>query len=351
VRKIIHLDMDAFYAAIEQRDTPHLRGRPVAVGSPQGRGVVLTASYEARVYGVRSAMPSLRARRLCPDLVFVPPRFDAYREVSRRIREIFARFAALVEPLSLDEAYLDVTEPLTGPMPAVRVARAIKAAIRDETGLTGSAGVSFNKFLAKLASDLNKPDGLSVILPEDACAFIAGLPVERFHGVGPATAARMHAMGIRTGADLQRMDSETLVSAFGRAGLHYWKIAHARDDRPVDPDRPRLSVSVEDTFATDVEDLDRLAAVLGDIASRLAERLLRAGFVGRTLTLKIKYADFTIRTRRRTALEPWLDALAIRRGGEELLTAQPGLAGRVRLLGLGVGNPVEDDGRQLELFG
>lgn len=351
MRKILHVDMDAFYAAVEQRDDPALRGLPVAVGGGSGRGVVLTASYEARRFGVRSAMPGGLARRLCPKLVFVRPRFDAYRAASREIRAVFRRWTPLVEPLSLDEAYLDVTEPLGGPRPAVEIAKAIKAEIRARTGLTASAGVSFNKFLAKLASDLGKPDGLTVIRPGQAEAFIAALPVERFHGVGPATAARLHAMGIATGADLQRCSEALLVARFGRAGRHYWRIAQALDDRPVSPDRRRRSLSVEATFASDRRGRAALLAELAPLAETLAERLRAADFRGRTLTLKIKLADFRVLTRRQTVARPLLDAEAILVLATALLDRPAPPAAAVRLLGLGVASEggAGGDDRQLAL--
>lgn len=350
MRKILHVDLDAFYAAVEQRDDPTLRGRPIAVGSPSARGVVLTASYEARAFGVRSAMPSVRASRLCPELLFVRPRFEAYRHASREVREVFARFTGLIEPVSLDEAYLDVTEPLPGPMPAIEVARRIKAEIRAATGLSASAGVSFNRFLAKLASDLEKPDGLVVIRPERAMAFIAGLPVERFQGVGPKTAQRMHEIGIFTGADLQTRSEAELVAAFGRLGAHYWRLAQARDDRRVQPDRQRRSLSVETTFADDLSGADDLEAALAELASELASRLARASFVGRTLTLKLRYADFQICGRRITraaAFEGREDILA---AGRDLLARRPRPGEPLRLLGLGVASESNDeDRRQLAL--
>ncbi len=351
MRKIVHIDMDAFYAAIEQRDDPTLRGRPIAVGSAGGRGVVMTASYEARPFGVRSAMPSALARRLCPDLRFVPARFPAYKAASARIRGILERYTPLVEPLSLDEAYLDVTDPLPGPMPAVTIARRLKEEIRDATGLTASAGVSFNKFLAKIASDLRKPDGLAVIRPEAAEAFIGGLPIERFHGIGPRTAARLHALGIRTGADLQAMGEAALVARLGQMGACFWHLAHARDDRPVVPDRPRRSLSVETTFARDLLDPKLMAVELDALAAELVPRLTRAGFRARTLTLKIKYADFRIQTRRTTRSEAFDGLDVIKAAASDLLNRPSPPATPVRLLGLGVANPVEgEEGRQLSLL-
>jgi DNA polymerase-4 len=340
LRKIIHIDMDAFYAAVEQRDDPQLRGRPIAVGGGR-RGVVLTASYEARPLGVRSAMPAVQARRLCPDLIFVPPRFEAYRAVSRELLEIMHRWTALVEPLSLDEAYLDVTEPPGGPRPAVEIARALKQEIRERTGLTASAGVSFNKFLAKTASDLRKPDGLTVIRPEQALAFLAGLPIERFHGVGPRTAARMRSLGIHDGADLQAWTEPALVAAFGRTGAYYWRIAQAMDDRPVTPDRRRKSLSVEETFGRDLSGRIALVAALAPLAASLAERLARAAFHGRTLTLKIRLRSFRLLTRRRTEPSAVADAARILELAT-LLLERPALPPEpVRLLGLGVSSEVE----------
>ena len=314
MRKIIHVDMDAFYAAIEQRDDPTLRGRPIAVGSNGGRGVVLTASYEARPFGVRSAMPSSRAARLCPQLHFVRPRFDAYTQASRQIRGIFARHTDLIEPLSLDEAYLDVTEACRGPISAMGLARAIKDAIRAELGLTASAGVSFNKFLAKIASDLEKPDGLTVIRPAQALAFLAALPIERFHGIGPATARRMRALGIASGADLQARSERDLIAAFGRAGRHYRAMAEARDDRAVEPDRARRSLSVETTFPQDLRGSAALEAALAPLTEELAARLARSGFIGRTLTLKLRFDDFRLVSRRVTLAMPVRDRLQILSG-------------------------------------
>ncbi len=231
LRKILHVDMDAFYASVEQRDQPELRGKPVAVGGGGPRGVVMAASYEARVFGVRSAMPGFQARRLCPGLIFVRTRFDAYQTASRQIREIFSRYTDLVEPLSLDEAYLDVTAPKCGPPSATLIARAIKREIFEATGLTASAGVSFNKFLAKVASAMDKPDGLFVIRPEDALAFVAGLPIERFFGIGPVTARKMKDAGIATGADLRERSEAELVHRFGKVGRHYFRIARGQDER------------------------------------------------------------------------------------------------------------------------
>src|SRR5580693_2759078 len=248
-RKIVHIDMDAFYASVEQRDNPELRGKPVAVGGSRERGVVAAASYEARKFGVRSAMPSITAKRQCPDLIFVKPRFDAYKAVSLQIREIFAEHTHLIEPLSLDEAYLDVTENLQGIPTATEIAEQIRAKIRAETQLTASAGVSYNKFLAKLASDHRKPDGLFVITPKMGPAFVENLPVGRFHGVGPATTAKMKRLGIETGLDLRAQTMSFLQQHFGKSGPYFYWIARRIDERPVRADRVRKSVGAETTFS------------------------------------------------------------------------------------------------------
>ena len=303
IRKIIHVDMDAFYASVEQRDDPELRGKPVAVGGRQ-RGVVMAASYEARTFGVRSAMPSATAKRLCAELVFVKPRFDVYKEVSRQIREIFLDYTPLVEPLSLDEAYLDVTTNLKGMPLASDIAREIRARILERTGLTASAGISYNKFLAKLASDHRKPNGQTVIPPEKGPAFVEGLPVAKFHGVGPKTAEKMNRLGIHNGADLKAQSLEFLEQYFGKAGTYYYAIARGQDERRVVPNRPRKSVGSETTF---MEDLGRPAEIEEGIASVLDDvwsYCERTGVAGRTVTVKIKYADFQIVTRSRTLAEP-----------------------------------------------
>lgn len=299
-RKIIHIDMDAFYASVEQRDNPVLRGKPLAVGYPGARGVVAAASYEARAFGVRSAMPAVTARRKCPELVFVPPRMEVYRAVSLAIREILVDYTPLVEPLSLDEAYLDATENLRGIPSASAVAQEIRARIRDRTGLTASAGVSYNKFLAKLASDYRKPDGLFVITPAMAPAFIETLPVGQFHGIGPVTAAKMHRLGIWTGADLGRGSQEFLKRHFGKSGAWYYAMAQGHDDRPVQPDRRRRSAGSETTFASDLGDPN---AIENELRSRADEVWLWCANTrrfGRTVTVKVRYADFRQITRSRT---------------------------------------------------
>jgi DNA polymerase-4 len=303
-RKIIHVDMDAFFASVEQRDDPALRGRPVAVGSPSGRGVVAAASYEARKFGVRSAMPSVTALRKCPDLVFVPHRFDVYRAVSRQIRAIFEEYTPLVEPLSLDEAYLDVTANLRALPSATETASEIRARIKAGTGLTASAGISYNKFLAKLASDQNKPDGQFVITPAAGPAFVATLPVSRFHGVGPRTTEKMQRLGIHTGADLRNCELGFLKAHFGKAGGWYHAIARGEDNREVTPDRPRKSSSSETTVEVDLATPEAVEAALLGQADSLWEWCERSGERGRTVTVKARYADFRIVTRSRTLGAP-----------------------------------------------
>jgi DNA polymerase IV len=347
VRKIIHVDMDAFYAAVEERDDPSLRGKPIAVGGGSVRGVVMTASYAARAYGVRSAMPGAQAARLCPDLVFVRPRFAAYKAVSREIRAIFGRYTDLVEPLSLDEAYLDVTAPRTGPAPAMTIARAIKDAIRAETGLTASAGVAANKFLAKLASDMEKPDGLCVIRPKDALRILAALPIARFHGVGPATARRLTAAGIASGADLQGLTEAEAVRRLGRQGGHFWRLAQGIDERPVEPCRERKSLSVETTFSSDLREMAALDEAVNALAEELAQRLGQAAFLAPTVTLKIKYRDFRLTTRQTTLAAPTDRPEVLAEAGRRLLRRAP-VTSPVRLLGLGVGGPAGSS-RQLAL--
>jgi DNA polymerase IV len=299
-RKIVHVDMDAFYASIEQRDNSELRGKPMAVGGPNARGVVAAASYEARTFGVHSAMPSVTAKRKCPDLIFVRPRFEVYKQVSHQIRAIFARYTPVIEPLSLDEAYLDVTERLNGIGTATEIAKDIKAAIRAETGLTASAGVSYNKFLAKLASDEKKPDGLFVITPKMGPGFIETLPVGKFHGIGPATTAKMNSFGIRTGADLRECELPFLVKTFGKAGRFYYWIARGVDERPVRSDRVRKSIRAETTLLEDLTDLEAMRGVLVEVAAKVWRHCQAAHMSGKTVTLKIKYADLQTITRSRT---------------------------------------------------
>ena len=349
LRKILHVDMDAFYASVEQRDAPSLRGRPVVVGGRSGRGVVAAASYEARPFGIHSAMPMAWARRRCPDLVVVPPRFDVYKAISAEVRAIFRRYTDLVEPLSLDEAYLDVTEPKLGPASGTLIAERIREEIRTATGLTASAGVSFGKFLAKTASGLAKPNGLRVITPEEAPALVASLPVEGFHGVGPATARRLHALGIRTGADLQARDEGELRAHLGKVGGWLARVARCEDHRPVRPNRERKSVGVERTFAYDVREAAEMVERLGPLADELARRLARHDVAGRTLTLKMKSAAFVTTSRSTTLSTPLADANELHALGAALLRYEPP-AEPVRLLGLTVSGLVPADSpRQLML--
>lgn len=335
-RRIIHVDMDAFYASVEQRDNPALRGRPLAVGGNGRRGVVAAASYEARRFGVRSAMPSVTALRKCPDLVFVPPRFDVYRAISAQVHAIFARFTTLIQPLSLDEAYLDVTRPLQPFPSATALATAIRAQIRDETGLSASAGVSYNKFLAKLASDYRKPDGLFVITPRMGPDFVAGLPVEEFHGIGPATAARMHALGIRTGLDLRRQPLSRLLRHFGKAADFYYGIARGIDDRPVEPNRPRRSVGGERTYDADLHDWPAAQVCMTALAELVWGRCRARHLTGVTVTIKVKYNDFRQIVRGRTATEPVRDAADLADRAINLLAPCFPVPRGIRLLGVTV---------------
>ncbi len=336
-RKILHVDMDAFYASIEQRDHPEYRDKPVVVGGrPEQRGAVAAASYEARRYGIHSAMPSRIAVQRCPHLIFAPPRFDVYRAVSAQIRAIFRDYTELVEPLSLDEAYLDVT----GCESAIATAKAIKQRITQTTQLTASAGVSINKFLAKMASDVNKPDGLYVILPEDAMAFIATLPIEKFHGIGPATARKMKQLGIATGADLQRWSETDLVAQFGKVGHHYFRVANAQDNRQVNPNRIRKSVGAERSFAEDLQSLEAMTQALATIVDEVEARLLKAKKMGYTLTLKIKYANYRQITRSRTVDVPIQRATEMGPLAQALLEHHLDAQPQVRLLGVAISSLV-----------
>lgn len=334
LRKIIHVDMDAFFASVEQRDEPALRGKPVAVGYAGERGVVAAASYEARVYGVRSAMPSSRALRLCPDLVFMKPRFEVYRSVSRQIRAIFLDYTPHVEPLSLDEAYLDVSADLRGIGSATRIAELIRARIRSETGLTASAGVSYNKFLAKVASDQNKPDGLCVIRPGEGAAFVATLPIRRFHGVGPRGAEKMAALGIGTGADLREKDLAFLREHFGSMADYLYRAARGIDLRRVRADRPRKSVGGERTFDRDISSGPALREALERIIDIVWERIERSRAQGRTVTLKLKDTQFRTMTRARSQAEPVADKATFAALSRELLDSVLPLPQPARLMGL-----------------
>ena len=318
-RKIIHIDMDAFYASVEQRDFPELRGKPLVVGGdPNGRGVVAAASYEVRQFGVRSAMSCYEARKRCPEVIFVRPRFEVYRAVSSDIRNIMYSLTPHIEPLSLDEAYLDVTGLTVHKGSATLMANWLRAQILQHTGLTASAGVSFNKMLAKIASDINKPNGTAIITPEDADAFISTLPIERFHGIGKATARRLHAMGVTNGADLRRMSAEVLINEFGKRGQFYHDIAHGRDERAVKSERLHKSVGSETTFRENLNDDTALRVQIYEQNADAFAQLHKKNLIAHTITLKVKYADFTQITRTHTlttafssaeSAHYWLDKL------------------------------------------
>jgi DNA polymerase-4 len=340
IRKIIHIDMDAFYASVEQRDRPEFKGKPVIVGGdPNSRGVVAACSYEARKFGIHSAMPSVTAYRLCPDAVFIRPRFDVYREVSAQIREIFYEYTGLVEPLSLDEAFLDVTENYKGMPSATLIAREIKRKIYNRTGrLTSSAGVSFNKFLAKVASDMNKPDGITVITPDMAEEFIDSLPIRKFFGVGKVTEEKMLNLGIKTGADLKKYKKEQLIQIFGKSGRYFYDIAHGLDDRPVEPNRIRKSIGKETTFSEDIDDTDQMLEILDNIAVRLESSLIKRDAKGRTITLKVKYFDFQSITRSITIDEPADNAAVIMKHIRPLLSKTEAGKKKIRLIGISISN-------------
>lgn len=345
-RKIIHVDMDAFYASVEQRDNPQLRGLPIAVGHGEARGVVAAASYEARKFGVHSAMPSVTAKRKCPELIFVSPRFDAYRAVSQEIHAIFAQYTPLIEPLSLDEAYLDVTENLKGMEVATEIAEEIRGQIKTRTGLTASAGVSYNKFLAKMASDQRKPDGLFVITPKNGPAFVEALPVKKFHGVGPATAERMHRLGIETGADLRARDLTFLQQHFGKSGPYFYWIARGVDERQVNPDRVRKSIGAEDTFSTDIHDFEAARAGLRPLIEKVWRYCEVNRIHAKTVTLKVKWEDFTQITRSKTVTAPIASAGELAAVSTLLLSPLFPVAKGIRLLGVSLssldGTTVED---------
>src|SRR6202008_1270815 len=333
-RRIIHVDMDAFYASVEQRDNPELRGKPVAVGGSRERGVVAAASYEARKFGVHSAMPSIPAKPKSPDLIFVKPRFEAYKTVSLQIREIFATYTPIIEPLSLDEAYLDVTENLKGISLATQIAEEIRARIRAETALTASAGVSYNKFLAKLASDHRKPDGLFVITPKTGPSFVETLPVRKFHGIGPATARKMTQLGIETGLDLKGQTEGFLQHHFGKAGSYYYWAARGIDERPVRADRIRKSVGAENTFPADLLIYEAARDALREIVDKVWEYCEGSDIRGRTVTLKIKFANFQQITRSRTGQMQIRTRSELEQFGNALLEPLFPVAKGVRLLGI-----------------
>lgn len=352
--------MDAFYASIEQRDNPQYRGKPIAVGgSPEGRGgVVATASYEARKYGVRSAMSSKRAKELCRHLIFVRPRFDVYKQVSEHIREIFSRYTDLIEPLSLDEAFLDVTSDKQNIGSAIDIAKFIREAIQDELHLTASAGVSINKFVAKIASDINKPNGLTFIGPSRIEAFMESLPVEKFYGVGKVTADKMRSMGLFTGADLKKLSESDLERHFGKSGKFFFKIVRGIDDREVQPNRETKSVGAEDTFATDLTTIEELRDELGKLAEMVQKRLEKHQLKGRTITVKIKFHNFRVITRSLSLPDPTSDRDVLFRVAVQLMSAALNEEDKIRLLGISVSNfgevlvPVSQTNRfgQLKLF-
>lgn len=341
--------MDAFYASVEQRDNPELKGKPVAVGGSSRRGVVAAASYEARRFGVHSAMPSVVAIRKCPDLIFVKPRFDQYKKVSLEIRDIFNEYTDLVEPLSLDEAYLDVTTNKKNIPSATIIAKEIKRKIKEKTSLTASAGISINKFLAKTASDLDKPDGLSVILPHEAEVFVEKLPIHKFHGIGKVTAKKMNTLGIYTGGDLKKWPETDLIKRFGKMGSYYHKIAFGQDDRKVNPNRIRKSISSEDTFEEDLTNIDDMMEAITRIAQNVYNWMGRNQVFGKTLTVKIKFADFKQITRSKTTPNPITDLDTMIDIAGELLTSIDTDNISVRLLGVGISNldrPDENPGGQ-----
>jgi DNA polymerase-4 len=335
-RKIIHIDMDAFYASVEQRDNPDLRGKPVAVGGSRERGVVAAASYEARKFGVRSAMPSVTAKRQCPDLIFVKPRFEVYKAVSQQIREIFAEHTPIIEPLSLDEAYLDVTENLQGIPLARDVALAIRAQIKQITGLNASAGISYNKFLAKLASDHRKPNGQYVITPEMGPVFVESLPVGKFHGIGPATSAKMNSLGLHTGLDMRNQSLEFMQANFGKAGSHYYWISRGVDNREVRANRIRKSVGAENTFSIDLTEFDAMLSELQPLIDKVWRHCEDKGTRGRTVTLKVKFADFELISRSRTTVSAVGSRDELAEISAELLKALFPMQKAVRLLGISI---------------
>jgi DNA polymerase-4 len=339
-RKIIHIDMDAFYASVEQRDNPEYRGKPLVVGGlPEGRGgVVATASYEARKFGIRSAMSSKQALQLCPHAIFIRPRFPAYKEASQKIREIFSRYTDLIEPLSLDEAYLDVTSDKLSIGSAIEIANQIKQAIKDELQLTASAGVSINKFVAKTASDIKKPDGLTFIGPSAIEAFMEKLPVEKFFGVGKVTAQKMKNMGLHTGDDLKKLTEEELTKHFGKAGKFYFQIVRGIDSREVEPNRETKSMAAEDTFPYDLTALEEMEAELDKIAHTVCTRLQQHELKGRTITLKIKYSDFKQITRNQSFPVGLNDLETISTTAKNLLIATGIEDKKIRLLGISLSN-------------
>ena len=338
IRKIIHIDMDAFYASVEQRDNPVLRGKAIAVGGSERRGVVMTASYEARKFGVRSAMPSKMAFFKCPNIIFVKPRFDAYKAVSREVMNIFRSYTDLVEPMSLDEAYLDVTNNKMNMPSATLIAKEIKQRIKNELHLSASAGVSINKFLAKVASDIHKPDGLTLIRPEEADPFIEKLPIEKIPGIGKVTASRMIALGIKTGGDIKKMKKEFLLKRFGKSGQHFYNIVNCLNDDPVVAERKLKSISNETTFDDDVSDQNIFRETLIELSRSVIRRMKKNNISAKTVTLKIKYFDFVTQTRSKTLHEEFDDETNLIETIESLLLNPHKIDKPVRLLGVGVSN-------------
>lgn len=348
MRKILHIDMDAFFASVEQRDFPELRGKPVIVGGPpQSRGVVSACSYEAREYGIHSAMPCSQAAKLCKEAIFVGHRFDAYKKASLEINDVFKKYATDVEPLSLDEAFLDVTQTAKKYGSATEVAKRIKQDIKKKTGLTASAGVSFNKFLAKIASDMDKPDGIYIIRPEAADAFIEQLNIRKFFGVGKVTEKKMHKLGIYTGADLKALTEAQLKAYFGRSGEYYYRIARGIDNRPVRKHRVRKSIGAETTFETNLIDKNLIWKELVKLTAKVEAALNTRRMMARTITLKVRYADFSINTRSKTIVEPI-------KTKDEILTVFPELLDKtevgqcpIRLIGVSLSNLIANDLRQI----
>ncbi|MDY0099940.1 MAG: DNA polymerase IV [Bacteroidales bacterium] len=349
MRKIIHIDMDAFFASVEQLDNPQLRGKPVAVGGSGTRHVVAAASYEARKYGVRSAMPSVTAKKLCPDLIFVRHRFARYSELSLKIFDIFREYTDLVEPLSIDEAFLDVTADKKNIGSATLIAREIKDEIKKRIGLTASAGISYNKFLAKTASEINKPDGMFIITPEEAEKFIESLPVEKFYGVGKVTALKMHKLGIHTGADLKEMDLTSLVRNFGKSGKYFHDIARGIDDRMVITETEPKSVGTELTYEKDLTTAFEIIAELYKLEKELMARIEQAGITGRTVTLKVKFSDFRQITRSRTLKHCITDFQVLHREVSDLRKSLSLEGSSIRLLGVSVSNPETDECNDFQL--
>lgn len=339
VRKIIHIDMDAFYASVEQRDNSEFKGKPLVVGgNPDGRGVVAACSYEARKFGIHSAMSCARAQRLCPHLIFVRPDFSKYKEVSRQIREIFHDYTDLVEPLSLDEAFLDVTENKKGMPSATYIAEEIRARVFETTGLTCSAGVSFNKFLAKIASDENKPNGIKVIIPQDSAKFIDRLPIRKFFGVGKATEKRMHDFGIENGTDLKKITREKLIAIFGKVGGYFHDVSHGKDERAVNPSRKSHSIGKETTLNEDSDNSEEIIKILRVVAENVEKALKKREKKGRTLTLKVKYSDFVSVTRSETVEKRIDDATTMMEIVESLILKTDAGKRKVRLLGITISN-------------